>query len=306
MAFIVETGSGTPGANALASVAFVDAYLAERNRSDEAEWSDASVEEKQADIVEGTDYIETRWGPWFKGSKALQVISGRVASGLLELTGAPANGELLTVGQKIYRLVTALAQENDVLIGADEIETAANLVSAINLSGSIGTTVHEDTLLNYEAFSEADEENVIVVARTKGESGNLIVFETTIVNSTISGSGFLAGGVDESEQPLSFPRVGLYTRSGRAIIGVPLKAKQATAEYAVRSRAARLNASKLAPDPAIDPRLMPVVRFREKTGPLEEEVQYAEGARPNLITPYPAADRLLAEFVRVPGGTFRA
>lgn len=300
MVFIVETGSGTPGANALASVAFVTAYLTDRGREAENDWVYKTELEQQAFIVAATDYIETRWGQRFKGSKANTLIAGRSASGRITLSGLPANGETLTLGQKTYRMVNALTQENDVLIGADVTETIANLVEAINYVGELGTTYQEDTLPNYEALAFDEDPSLVVAALTVGESGNLIAWSTTIALATITGTGFLEDGLDESEQPLSFPRIGLYTRDGKRVIGVPLKAKQACAEYSVRAAAVVL-----APDPTIDARLAPVAKVREKVGPIETETQYANGALPTLIKPYPAADRLLAEYVTAAGGVIR-
>lgn len=302
MAFIVETGSGTPGANAYASVSFVANYLIERNREFENTWNGLPTPEKQASIIAATDYIEQRFGQRFKGSKALSLIGGRQASGLISFSALPANLETLTVGLKTYRLVSTLvgAQENDVLIGATIAETIANLVGAINLTGEGGVTHEEHTLVNYEAIAVDQSPDLAIAARTKGENGNLIVLSETIVNATSNVAGFLEDGLDEAEQPLSFPRVGLYTRDGRAVTGVPLKLKQATAEYAVRAVAAPL-----APDPISDDRLAPVVRKLETVGPITEETEYAEGGVQTLIKPYPAADRLLEEYITAGGGVIR-
>lgn len=294
MAFIVETGSGTPGANAYVPVAFVTDYLAARGRSTENGWDALSDALRKAAIVKATDYIEQRWGPEFLGEKANLDVVGREAVGSLDLTAPPLDGEELVVGQKTYRLVSALAQENDVLIGVDAETTVANLVSAINVDGD--TDVYDSaTLTNYEVVAYADVEELVIAARTTGDSGNLIAFSTDITGATISGTGFLEGGVDEGEQPLSFPRVELYSNDGRAVVGIPLKLKMATAEYAVRAVAAALH-----PDPTVDPRYLPVTKKREKVGPIEEETTYgAASAYP--IVPYPAADNLLAEYVAASG-----
>jgi hypothetical protein len=217
MAFIVETGSGTPGANALCTVAFVTAYLTERNRVEQNDWNTQDEEVLQAAVIAGTDYIETVWGPRVKGCKANQLITGRAASGTLTFSGLPANNETVTVGLKVYRFVNTLAQENDVQIGGTIAECVANLVGAINYTGELGVAMHEDTLPNYEAMAADDSPEVAILAGTKGESGNSIVFEETIANATITGTGFLLGGLDEGEQPLCVPRHSLLTpRTTRA------------------------------------------------------------------------------------------
>jgi len=300
MVFIVETGSGTPGANALADPAFVTQYLTERNRVEENDWSNADPAVQQAACIAGTDYIETVWGLRLKGSKLNQLIDGRNASGALTFSGVPANNETVTIGLKVYRFVNTLAQENDVLIGGTIAECIANLVGAVNLTGELGITMHFATMPNYEAIAEDASPILAVFALTTGESGNLIAFEETVTNATITGTGFLEDGLDEAEQPLSFPRRWLYTRDGRPVIGVPLKAKQAMAEYSVRALAAALS-----PDPVVDDSLIPVSEKSEKVGPIEESVKYMIGGRPVVLRPYPAADRLLAEYVTAGGGVIR-
>lgn len=302
MAFIVETGSGTPGANAYAAVAFVTAYLTDRGRETENSWSTSTTAEQQESIVEATDYIEKRWGLRFKGQKAQSLIDGRTASGTLTFSGLPLDTETVVVGLKTYRFAASLEEENDVLIGADIAACVANLVEAINSGGGDGSVVHVNTLPNYEALAVDSSPDLAVYARTKGENGNLIAFSETITNASITGSGFLTDGLDEAEQPLAFPRRGLYTRDGREVIGIPLKLKQATAEYAVRALA---SATVLAPDPAVDTTLVPVVRARDKVGALETEREYATGGIPKLTKPYPAADMLLSEYVTAPMGAFR-
>lgn len=303
MTLVVETGSGTPGANGYTSVAFVDAYLSDRARSEENEWNIQSVDRRGQAIVAATDYIDRRWGPQFMGVRARSVIDGRAASGLVTIPSLPLANELLVVGIKTYRLVSTLAQENDVLIGATAADTITNLIAAINLDGAqLDVTVQEDTRVNDEALALLDTSGGLgILARTEGVNGNLIILSTTITAATATGSGFLVGGLDEGPQPLEFPRSGLFDRSGRSVNGIPLKLRQATAEYAVRALAAAL-----APDPESNSRLQPVTSFREKVGPIEEETTYAEGGQPVITVPYPDADRLLAEYVTAAGGVIRA
>jgi len=67
MAFVVETGAGVAGANSLCSVAFADAYFAERGIT---AWTGDTNAVKQPALIRATDYIETRFGLRFKGSKS--------------------------------------------------------------------------------------------------------------------------------------------------------------------------------------------------------------------------------------------
>ena len=102
-------------------------------------------------------------------------------------------------------------------------------------------------------------------------------------------------------QALSFPRLKLVDRNGYYVTGIPEKLKKATAEYALRSLT-----KELLPDPTIDESGMAIANKREKVGPLEEETQFqTSGAAPLLLHPYPAADRLLAEYVTTSGTNFR-
>lgn len=302
MAFIVETGSGTPGANAYTSVAFVTQYLTDRGRQAQNSWNTIGTAAQQAAIVLATDYIENRWGPSFRGSKLNTEVEGRLATGNLELTQLPVDGDEIVLGQRTYRLVDDLVDADDVLIGDDITETVANIVAGIMLEdGALGETVDDDTLPNYQVQAEDDDPSVAIAALVEGENGNLIVFSSTITGAVLTPSGgFLVGGIDSGEQPLSFPRAELYSNDGRAVTGIPLKLKMATAEYAVRAAAAALN-----PDPVVSDTYQAVSSFREKVGPIEEETRYAEaisGAGIDYIVPYPQADALLTEYVRSAGG----
>lgn len=301
MTFVVETGAGVPGANAYATVAFVTSYLTARGRETENGWSAATTTKKEAAIVGATDFIEIRWGQLFLGQRLRRLISGRNADGSITLTNAPLNGEEVVIGTRTYRFVTALQQENDVLIGGSVATSIDNLVAAVNDPSSNSAVVHEDTFINYEVFATDGGTYVEFVALSPGENGNSIQLSTDITGATAS-AAFLAGGVDEGPQPLSFPRESLFDRSGQQVLGVPLNLRQATAEYAVRALA-----STLAPDPTIDSSMTLLQRKREKVGPIEEEFEFVAGGQPLTFRPYPAADRLLAQYVTpTSAGTGRA
>ena len=65
MAFTVEDGTGLENSNALIDVAFADAYRADRGG--DTVWTASSEPQKQAAIVQATDYICGRFR--FKGTK---------------------------------------------------------------------------------------------------------------------------------------------------------------------------------------------------------------------------------------------
>lgn len=67
MPLIVEDGTGVTNANSLCSVAFADAYFAERGITS---WAGDSATVKGPALIRATDYIEARFGLRFKGSKS--------------------------------------------------------------------------------------------------------------------------------------------------------------------------------------------------------------------------------------------
>lgn len=69
---------------------------------------------------------------------------------------------------------------------------------------------------------------------------------------------------------------------------MPVKMKQAVAEYALRALT-----TVLAPDPTTDATGGKVIEKTEIVGPLEETTKYSESTSLALLKPYPAADMLL-------------
>jgi hypothetical protein len=67
MAFIVEDGSGVPGANSYATVQYATSYFGERGRA--AEFA-GTEDEQKGWLVQATDYVE-RWRERFKSTPLL-------------------------------------------------------------------------------------------------------------------------------------------------------------------------------------------------------------------------------------------
>lgn len=67
MAFLVETGTGIPDANAYDSVSNIDAHHADRGTSD---WTNFTTPEKQQAIVRASDFIDKRFGRRFVGVRS--------------------------------------------------------------------------------------------------------------------------------------------------------------------------------------------------------------------------------------------
>lgn len=297
MAFILETGGGTPNANSYVTPAFVTTYLTDRNRETENSWDSAATARQQEACVVATAYLDNRFGGSLKGIKRRYRITGRTASGTVTFGSVPGTNETVTIGQVTYRFVGTLVQENDVLKGSTVTEAGENLAAAVNGTDD-GTKVHEDTRPNLEVTATEATGVVTLTAPVAGENGNEVALSTDVTGATVSGVT-LTGGISTAPQPLEFPRTALYDRDGTAITGVPLEVRQATAEYAVRSLAATLD-----PDPTVDGTSVPVQREYKKVGPLEKSTEYVEGAPLRIHKPYPGADRLLAKFLK-PAGTVR-
>ncbi len=102
-------------------------------------------------------------------------------------------------------------------------------------------------------------------------------------------------GVKEfaSENELEFPRLKLFNRAGVLVTDIPNKLAWATSEYALRALTEELFLT-----PVVDETGLRRIGFREKTGPIEEEVKYAESTTRELDQPYPVADRLLVEYLK--------
>lgn len=101
-------------------------------------------------------------------------------------------------------------------------------------------------------------------------------------------------------QELSFPRYRLYDSEGKLVEGIPTALKKATCEYALRALSADL-----LPDPVLTDNGQQIAVKREKIGPIEEETQYQVGGSPAVLRPYPAADRLLQDYVTAGGVAIR-
>lgn len=295
---IVEDGSGVIDANSFISSGEVGVYLAKRGRA--TAWYAATAAEQDSATIAAADYIEKTFAARFKGSKAFTGLEASAYS-VLTLSAQPSPGDTVTLGTQTYTWVSALVSADDVLIGADTTESAANLAGAINATvAGDGVTHGTGTVANSDADADSTGPAVVASAITPGEAGNDIV-TTTSTATAVWISGTMLGGDDTVEQPLSFPRTQLYSSSGVAIDGIPTELKHAQAEYAERALSATLD-----PDPTTETSGGAVIRTKDKVGPIETEVEYASGVIfTATIKPYPAADNLLKKFMFPSGRVYR-
>lgn len=287
MSLTIENGSGVIGADSYVDVAFITTYLTERGRETENLWSTAATAAQEAAAIQATDYIEQRFRQKFKGQKTYSNVEK--ARAVLLFTVQPSNSEVVVLGSDTFTFVSTVVGANDVLIESLLSKTISNLITAINEVSTEATT--EDFF----------GQSLLAVAVPSGEDGNTFVSTTTVTGASWN-FATLNGGNDQGlPQPLAFPRINLFDGDGIAILGIPLKLKQAIAEYSVRALA-----TSLISDPLIDDTGRVVSKKLEKVGPIEETTSYEPGsATPDVLGVYPAADRLLRDFLGSTGGVLR-
>lgn len=283
MTLVLETGTGIQKANSYVLPAFVTTYLTNLGRATENSWSTLGTTAQEAACIAATSYIDTRWGGRFKGTKQIY-FNGRPARALLTVSGQPVANDTLVVGSFTYTFVTAMDDFNinEIEIGADVDETISNISKTITQDLEIQAALRNDTT-----------NQILLTSDLNGEAGNNTILNATGATNIVVTEAF-QHGEDEGEQPLEFPRAGLFSRSGFAVVGISQRLKQATAEYAVRAAAATLYT-----DPETDPTGRIIKEKVERVGPIEEETVYSDGpVLEQLIKPYPAADRLIADYIR--------
>ncbi len=301
MALILEDGTGVSGANAFWTSALVTAYLSERNRLEEGGWSGFSGAEKDAAVIAATDYIEQRFSLRFLGNRQFRDVSAGRST--LTLTAVPLNAEIVTIDAQVYTFNTSLGGANSVLIGASVDTSIKNLVNAMSATSTEAGVTHGTGTVAHATVSgsEGIGDTLLAEAKAKGTAGNGIVTTTDVTGATWSSATLLGGGDFAEAQALSFPRLNLLDREGLFINGIPLKLKHATAEYAVRAIAA-----KLSPDPTVDATGQIVIGTKTVIGPITTETRFSDtGSLAQVTKPFPAADRLLAEYLIPPGRVIR-
>ena len=300
MSLIIEDGSGVLNANSYNSLAFILAYLTTRNRNTESSWDTLTTAAQEGHAIAATDFIESRFSLRFKGIREFGDL--KAARATLLFTAQPGDTETVVIGSTTYTFNTAVGGANSVLIGVSLSVSIDNLINAVNLGTGIGTVYGTGTVVNAEASASAFEEDTLVArSLIDGTPGNTILSTTTVTGATWSGATLSGGSDIGRSQPLSFPREGLYDRDGRLVCGVPPNVQFAQAEYSVRSAAETLN-----PDPVVDDRGMMVIEKSETVGPINERTKYQDGVRFEIVKSYPAADRLLTEYLRTGGTVLRA
>lgn len=108
------------------------------------------------------------------------------AFGTITLTANPDPGDTVEINSTIVTFVTGSPTGNQVLIGGTSLITAANLQAFLETSANVGLAA-----CIYNTLSAV----TTVTARVYGTAGNAFTLAEVSTNITVSGSGFLAGGV---------------------------------------------------------------------------------------------------------------
>src|SRR5713101_5280669 len=115
-----------------------------------------------------------------------------------------AAGNTVTVGSQTYTFVTALSTTptaNEILVGATEAASLANLANAVNGGTGSGATYGSPTVANTSASAVATASTVVFTALTKGLTGNGIATSETGTANTF-GAATLANGTAGSTNDL--------------------------------------------------------------------------------------------------------
>lgn len=308
MALKVQNSQGTVvGANAYITLAEFKSYHDDRG-NDYSGFTDPKI---SAAIVLATDYLDTRFS--FLGVK---LGNGIAASGVLTGTANLSIANTITIGGVQYLISSSPATGgNVVLLAGDLATTLANLVKAINGTGTPGVEYGTDTKPQGDVTAVSDATTMTVTAIKGGQSSNDITTAAVATNASW-GDVNLTGG---DEQTTQFPRmasrdaavwfgtdiqfppvqdvnllgasfIAVVTNSGEKVVGIPPAVKKATAEYALRALSEPLFQD--APAPA-GGRL--IDEHTVKVDTIEETIKYTAPQSGTFAMPaYPAADLLLA------------
>jgi hypothetical protein len=116
------------------------------------------------------------------------------ATGTLTFTGVAIANETVTINGRVYTYKAALTgAANEVLIGANQTESAANLAAAINGTGGSGTTYGVGTVPHADVTAQNNAATVILTAKNNGTGANAFGTTETLTNGSW-GAATLTGG----------------------------------------------------------------------------------------------------------------
>jgi hypothetical protein len=119
------------------------------------------------------------------------------ATGTITLSGVPADNDTVTVAGTVYTFKNTMTTANHVQIGATAAISAANLLAAINGTGTAGVNYFAGTVANLHVFAVATTTTIIrLFAILEGVPGNSVTLAK--VGSNIAVSGATLAGADDT------------------------------------------------------------------------------------------------------------
>lgn len=140
---------------------------------------------------------------WGLDSTLRTTITAVAAKGTATFSAQPSDANTITINSGAYRFKNTMAQANDVKIGETLADTLANLVAAINGTGTEGTEYYAGTSNLSASLSAALSGSVITfTAATAGVAGNALTMARVGTVITLSGAT-LEGGADAGTSNLN-------------------------------------------------------------------------------------------------------
>jgi len=155
------------------------------------------------DPVEPTVYLAVRLDT--ANRPFLEIVRPEVpfvfAGGTLTASAAITNTEDVTLDLKTYTIENALTNvDGNVLQGANETETLANLAAAINLGPGVGTLYAADTTLHPTVRAEAAANVLTATAKAPGAAGNTIASTENCLSAQWDNGATLVDGAGSTIQ----------------------------------------------------------------------------------------------------------
>lgn len=118
------------------------------------------------------------------------------ASGSINFSGNPSDGDTVTVGATTYTFKTEMVAANDIKLGSSQSDSTATLVKVLNGTGASGTDYYAGTTTpNASAAASASGSEVSVTAKTAGSAGNSVALAATGSAMSVSGSTLEGGAL---------------------------------------------------------------------------------------------------------------
>ena len=291
MSFLVENGSGVWAANAYVGIGYVNRYLLSLGKN--AAWDALTATVQKQKIIAATNYVENRFGGRFRGYKKFNSLIVN-AFNFLNVVGLPTVTTTFTLEDVVYTFRTSPTTANQIAIGATVAEATANIIAAINLTGTPDTEYGTGTLINpYVSASLIENDSILLESKLVGVLGNVTAAASTNNQTAISFDyNDLYDGNDCIEQRLEWPRLNARSNSGQEMIGIPDKLRQATSQLALRAITGDLMR-----DPTVDLSGRQVIETYDKVGPIETKRVFVGGSQQSIFQKFPEVDRLMSELV---------